>query len=279
MNIQTTSTASRYLRTGVESFLLAAPTAGGAQHLAVTLVELQPGGAQAPHAHEPEQAYFILDGTGLMEVGGERTRVQAGDCVFIPSGAIHGLVNDGGRLLRYLSAGSPAFTAEQCRALWPLASRRALQEAGPARPAQAFRHRVAVPADSAQLAEWNAQLIADEGHRNRMTAGELEARMRTWLEGGEYTAVVFADGGEDAAYALYRETDADIHLRQLFVARHRRREGIGRRAVQTLQTDVWNPGKRRTVEVLAGNAAAIQFWRAMGYADYSILLEMRPATG
>src|SRR5215469_17045607 len=96
--------------------------------------------------------------------------------------------------------------------------------------------RRATTDDCALLAEMNHQLIRDEGHRNRMTVPELEKRMRGWLASGEYAAVIFDLGGEVVAYALYRDQPAEIYLRQLFVARNRRRKGIGRAAIEILQT-------------------------------------------
>ncbi len=63
--------------------------------------------------------------------------------------------------------------------------------------------RLAETADVAQLAEWNHQLIRDEGHRNRMTVPELEARLRGWLR-GEYRAVIFSQAADPVGYALYR---------------------------------------------------------------------------
>ncbi len=87
--------------------------------------------------------------------------------------------------------------------------------------------------DCAVLAELNHQLIRDEGHRNRMTVPELEQRMRGWLQ-AEYSAVVFEDGEEIVTYALYREQTDEIYLRQLFVVGARRRQGIGRQAVEIL---------------------------------------------
>jgi predicted acetyltransferase len=129
--------------------------------------------------------------------------------------------------------------------------------------------------DCAQLAELNHQLIRDEGHRNRMTVTELEHRMRGWLA-SEYTAVLFEDGKEVVAYALYREQPEEIYLRQLFVVRNRRRQGIGRRAFELLRSKVWPANKRLTVDVLVHNAAAVSFWRAVGYRDYSLTLEIPP---
>src|SRR5438034_11806409 len=109
--------------------------------------------------------------------------------------------------------------------------------------------RRAVLNDCALLAELNHQLIRDEGHRNRMTVPALEQRMRGWLA-SEYAAVTFVDGKEVVAYALYREQAEEIYLRQLFVVRNRRRQGIGRQAVEILRSKIWPANKRLTVEVL-----------------------------
>jgi mannose-6-phosphate isomerase-like protein (cupin superfamily) len=122
MHIINRATAPRYQRDGIESFLLASAVTTGAQNLAVSLVEMQPGGFQHVHAHEPEQMYFVLEGAGRMQVDDETRSVIAGDCIFIPSGKRHGFVNTGEGALKYLSAASPSFTAEECDTLWPLES-------------------------------------------------------------------------------------------------------------------------------------------------------------
>jgi predicted acetyltransferase len=131
--------------------------------------------------------------------------------------------------------------------------------------------------DCALLAELNHQLIRDEGHRNKMTVPELEQRMKDWLA-SEYAAVIFENDGEVIAYALYREQPEEIYLRQLFVARNRRRKGAGREAVNILRTKIWPANKRLTVEVLVQNATGVAFWRAVGYKDYCLKLEMLPET-
>jgi len=129
--------------------------------------------------------------------------------------------------------------------------------------------------DCARLAELNHQLIRDEGHRNRMTVPELEQRMNGWLS-AEYAAVLFEEEKEIVAYALYRERPAEIYLRQLFVVRDRRRQGIGRKALELLRSKLWPANKRLTVDVLVQNTSAIAFWRAVGYVDYCLTLEMMP---
>ena len=129
--------------------------------------------------------------------------------------------------------------------------------------------------DCPLLAELNHQLIQDEGHRSRMRVAELERRMRDWLA-GDYRAVLFEERSEVVAYALFHELPDEVYLRQLFVVRHRRREGIGRRAVDTLRTEVWPKDKRLTVEVLVANERGVAFWRSVGYADYALTLEILP---
>lgn len=138
-----------------------------------------------------------------------------------------------------------------------------------------MQYRPATPVDYPLLAELNHQLIRDEGHRNAMTVAELEERLRGWLT-SEYAAVLFTLGGETVAYALYCEKPHEIYLRHLLVVRHRRRQGIGRGAMEILRSKIWPVHKRLTVEVLAQNAAAVAFWRSVGYQDYSLKLELLP---
>ncbi len=108
-----------------------------------------------------------------------------------------------------------------------------------------------------------------------MSVAELEQRMRGWVA-SQYGAILFEDYNEVIGYALYREEPDEIYLRQFFVARHLRRKGIGRQAMDILRSQIWPKNKRLTVEVLAHNTGAIAFWRAVGYKDYSLALEILP---
>ena len=134
--------------------------------------------------------------------------------------------------------------------------------------------REASEADLALLSEWNHQLIRDEGHRNPMTVAELADRMKKWLR-GEYHAVIFSDT-EPVAYALYKNDDALIYLRQLFVRRDCRRTGIGRSAFEILRGEIWPSGVRLTVDVLCQNHGGVAFWRSVGYRDHCLTLEIMP---
>lgn len=137
----------------------------------------------------------------------------------------------------------------------------------------ALAARAATAADIPILARLNQQLIADEGHRNPMTLAELEARMRSLLD-GDYTATLFDHDGQIVAYALWRDEPDWIHLRQFFVSRDFRRRGIGSQAIALLVGEVWPAAKRVRVEVLIANGWALEFWRAAGFADYAITLEL-----
>lgn len=122
MNILNRQTAPRYKRDGIISYLLASQRTGGAQNIAITLVEMEPEGLQRLHKHAPEQTYTILEGSGVMTIEGVYRHVQAGDCIFIPSWSEHGLENTGNTMLKYLSAASPSFTLQECIDWWSLPS-------------------------------------------------------------------------------------------------------------------------------------------------------------
>src|SRR5581483_1411588 len=141
-----------------------------------------------------------------------------------------------------------------------------------------LRCRFATLADTATLAPLNAQLIRDEGHRNPMSVAELEQRMSAWLA-GEYKAVLFELGPQVAGYALFRQDPEHIYLRQLFVAPAHRRRGVGRAALAWLWSNAWPNAARIRVDVLLANIAAQAFWRAVGFRDYCVVMQMeRPSS-
>jgi ribosomal protein S18 acetylase RimI-like enzyme len=46
--------------------------------------------------------------------------------------------------------------------------------------------------------------------------------------------------------------------------------------VEILRANIWPKNKRLTVDVLLSNTSAIAFWRAVGYKDYGLALEIPP---
>jgi mannose-6-phosphate isomerase-like protein (cupin superfamily) len=72
---------------------------------------LEPDQATQRHYHRlSEEIYFVLKGSGSMEVDGDRTRIRPGDAVLIPPGAWHQLENDGTSELRILCCCSPPYS-------------------------------------------------------------------------------------------------------------------------------------------------------------------------
>jgi len=120
MKIIRKENSPQYARDKIRSFLLVAESTVGAKHITTTLVEMEPGGIQKPHHHETEQCYMILEGSGVVEIDGEKAEVGAGDTIFIPSNSIHSLHNESHTTLKYISAGSPVFGMNNERELWPL---------------------------------------------------------------------------------------------------------------------------------------------------------------
>ena len=136
-----------------------------------------------------------------------------------------------------------------------------------------LEYRFATQEDAGLLAETNQLLIRDEGHRNKMTLPQLHQRMSGWLQ-GDYTAVIFSKGPQTAGYALYRNDPEWIYLRQLFVKPEMRRKGIAREAISWLKKNAWKGTKPIRIEVLVGNPDGISFWKAVGFKDYCITMEM-----
>ena len=114
------------------------------------------------------------------------------------------------------------------------------------------------------LARLNEQLIADEGHDNRMDRPQLTGRMREFLK-GSYRAYVFSSGPMTVGYALVDHDQSPPYLRQFFIQRGLRRGGLGRRGFELL-LETAGIGDTR-LEVLGDNDRAIRFWHSLGFRD------------
>ena len=69
------------------------------------------GGATQRHYHKlAEEFYFILEGTGEMEMDGETRDVGPGDAILIPAGAWHTIAAR--EALRFLCCCAPAYAHE-----------------------------------------------------------------------------------------------------------------------------------------------------------------------
>lgn len=61
----------------------------------------------SPHFHPFEEAYFLLQGEGEVELEGERFQVQAGDLVWEGTGVLHGWRSVGKEPLRFIELMAP----------------------------------------------------------------------------------------------------------------------------------------------------------------------------
>jgi mannose-6-phosphate isomerase-like protein (cupin superfamily) len=91
--------------------LLGLPTAP-VRNQSLAEATLEPGRATERHYHaEAEEIYYLVEGTGELELDGERRQVGVGDAVLIPPGAWH-QITAGGQRLRFLCCCAPAYRHE-----------------------------------------------------------------------------------------------------------------------------------------------------------------------
>jgi quercetin dioxygenase-like cupin family protein len=68
----------------------------------------EPGQEHAPHAHAgQDKLYFVLEGSGVVQVGDESEFLSAGDAAFAPSGVVHSIKNPGPQRLVVMAVLAP----------------------------------------------------------------------------------------------------------------------------------------------------------------------------
>lgn len=71
---------------------------------------LPPGAATTPHHHpRTEEIYYILSGSGRMQIGDEVQDVAEGDAIAIPPGQVHTIRNTGETTLVFLCCCAPGY--------------------------------------------------------------------------------------------------------------------------------------------------------------------------
>jgi GNAT superfamily N-acetyltransferase len=132
------------------------------------------------------------------------------------------------------------------------------------------------PSDADVLASLNAQLSEDEGAPVG-TATAYGERMRAWLTEGRYDAALAEVAGEPVAYVLWRRDPdyGDVYVRQFFVARAHRGQGLGRRLFEQAVGEFWS-GELLRLDVYDSNPRGRAFWESLGFAPYSRLMRRSP---
>jgi GNAT superfamily N-acetyltransferase len=129
--------------------------------------------------------------------------------------------------------------------------------------------------DIPQLAELNLQLMQDERHLYMLPIEELRARMTRWVA-GEYHVLVFRNGPRICGYAAWCPEERGTYLRHFFICRDQRRQGLGRTIIDRLRRDHFPKDQPLQLEATIWNTDAIAFWRAIGFKDFGLTLEMKP---
>jgi len=93
---------------GAYSKFLVHPQTTGSQHIDYRISCYQPRAYVEPHAHKvQEQVYHVLEGEGLMEIGGKRRVVRRHDVIFIAPKVKHAIYNTGITDLVFIVATTP----------------------------------------------------------------------------------------------------------------------------------------------------------------------------
>ena len=72
----------------------------------VSLAKLQPTLSYEPHKHlDHEELYYIINGTGRIEIGNEVANFRDGDIIYIPEKTSHSITNDGSEMVEFLAFG------------------------------------------------------------------------------------------------------------------------------------------------------------------------------
>jgi len=77
------------------------------EHVQVNLVTLHSGEALKLHVTPVDVFFYVLEGQGIIEIGGEREIVPAGSLVPSPARIPHRLINDGDGLFSVLVVKTP----------------------------------------------------------------------------------------------------------------------------------------------------------------------------
>ena len=138
--------------------------------------------------------------------------------------------------------------------------------------------RRATAQDVRLLAGMNAELSRDEGAAPVGSLADYEERLRTWLDTDRYQAALAHRGDEPIAYVVWRDDPdyADVFVRQFFVVREHRGQGLGRRLFEQAVDEFW-AGRLLRLDVYDSNPRGGAFWESLGFVPFSRLMRREPA--
>ena len=80
----------------------------GNEHVQVTMVTLQPGEALKLHVTPVDVFFYVLEGSGVVEIGGEQQSISKDMLIESPARLAHRLLNPGQEVFRFLVVKTPA---------------------------------------------------------------------------------------------------------------------------------------------------------------------------
>ena len=87
----------------------------GAQHFSLLVNEMAAGYKGTEHSHRVEHCWYILQGTGIIHMGGKTYPIKPGDAVFAPIGMAHSVECTGKVPLRYVVVYAPPGPEKELR--------------------------------------------------------------------------------------------------------------------------------------------------------------------
>jgi predicted acetyltransferase len=134
--------------------------------------------------------------------------------------------------------------------------------------------RKATHDDIDSLTEMNKHLIEDEGSRNPMNFAQLKERMMKMLD-DIWKILVISQDGEEIGYMVYKVTPdeyfpekSELYIRQYFVKRNHRSNGIGAEAFNKISSEYFPEEAVWTLDVLEVNPKGRRFWEKVGFKPY-----------
>ena len=101
---------------GTTNYRLISPETVGAGNMEVLLGVIEKDRGAQRHRHPGiEQVCYVLEGTAIAEVGGERKEMGPGDCVFFPADTLHSFTATGDRPVKVLVIYSPPYAESPAR--------------------------------------------------------------------------------------------------------------------------------------------------------------------
>lgn len=73
----------------------------------LVLMSLLPGEEIGAETHDGDQVLYIVDGEGLAVIDGEKQDIEKGSIVFVPSGALHNIVNTDDEAMKLFTVYAP----------------------------------------------------------------------------------------------------------------------------------------------------------------------------